>query len=220
MQTCNKCRITIRGEKERCPLCGGTVSGETTPGAFPVIPRPHVSRMSFMRVSLFLFLAFEMTMIVLGLSLPEPPGWIPFAMVAGAIGIIDIALAVYYRNNLMQLVVLEIYIGLGVAILTDLFTGKPYWAVVWVVPAAFVGLTITIAAVGKASHMRVQEYIMYLLCDVIVSTVFQTLMILTGANTFRTPSLISIAFVIMFFLGMIIFNRQVFSRESRKLFNM
>ena len=220
MQSCKKCRITIRGDKERCPLCGGPVAGEIENGLFPVLPRPAVSRLSFMRVSLFLFLTFEIAMIVLACTLSEPPAGIPFAMAAAAIGIFDIALLVYYRNNLMQLVVLEIYVGLGVAILTDLYTRRPHWSVIWVAPAVFVGLTITIAAVGKASRMRVEEYILYLLCDVIVSTAFQTVMILAGVNTFRIPAIISMAFVIVFFLWMVIFNHQVLGRESRKLFNV
>ena len=220
MQSCRKCRITIRGNKERCPLCGGPVIGEAETGAFPVLPRPAVSRLSFMRVSLFLFLTFEVAMIVLAASLPEAPAWIPFAMAAAGIGLIDMALSVYYRNNLMQLVVLEIYIGLGVLLLTDLYMGRPYWAAIWVTPIVFVGLTITIAAVGKASHMRVEEYILFLLFDVIVSTALQTILIVTGVNTFRVPALISMAFVIVFFLWMVIFNHQVFRREWRKLFNV
>ena len=220
MLNCRKCRITIRGDKERCPLCGGPVTGEKEESVFPVLPRPAVSRLSFMRVSLFLFLAFEVAMVVLACSLSEPPAFIPFLMAAAGIGIIDIALSVYYRNNLMQLVVLEIYIGLGLVLLTDLYTGRPFWSVNWVAPAVFVGLTITIAAVGKASHMRVEEYILYLLFDVIVSTVLQTVLILTKVNTFRVPALISMAFVIVFFLWMVIFNYQAFGRESKKLFNV
>ena len=220
MQSCRKCRITIRGDKERCPLCGGPVTGESETGVFPVLPRPPVSRLSFMRVSLFVFLTFEVFLIVLAGSLTEPPAWIPFAMAAAGIGIIDIALLVYYRNNVMQLVVLEIYIGLVVALLTDLYIGKPYWSVTWVAPAVFIGMTITIAAVGKGCHMRVEEYILYLLFDVIVSTGLQTALILTGVNTFRVPALISMAFVIVFFLWVVIFNHQVFGRESRKLFNV
>lgn len=220
MQSCKKCQVSIRGAKVRCPLCGGTLYGEPESNVFPVIPQPGVSRLSFIRVSLFLFVAFEAAMIVLGFSLEEFPAWILLAMGAAGIGIIDISLAVYYRNNLLRLVVLEIYIGLGVALLADIYTGRPYWAVTWVVPAVFVGLTITVAAIGKATHMRVEEYIMYLLFEVIVSTVLQTILIVTGVNTFRIPAMISMAFVIVFFLGMVIFNRRVFGRESRKLFNV
>lgn len=220
MQSCRKCQVTIRGKKACCPLCGGTLSGEPESDVFPDIPRSGVSRMSFMRVSLFLFIAFQAAMIVLGLSLSEFPSWIPFAMAAAGIGIVDTALTVYYRNNLLQLVVLEIYIGLGVAILADLFTGSPYWSVIWVAPIGFAGLTVTIAAIGKASHMRAGEYIMYLLFDVIVSTGVQGILILLDVNKFRVPALISMAFVIVFFVGMIIFHRRVFGRESRKLFNI
>ncbi len=220
MQSCKKCQITIRGEKERCPLCGGILSGEPESPAFPVIPRKRVSRLSFLRVSLFLFVAFEAAMAVLMLSLERVEPWMLMAVVAGVFGILDIALAVYYRNNVLKLVVMEIYIGLGVALLVDLYTGKPYWSINMVIPMIFMGLTIVIAALGKALQMPVEEYIMYLLFDVIVSTGLQGILILCGVNTFRIPALISIAFVIVFFLGMVIFNHRVFGKESKKLFNV
>ena len=123
-------------------------------------------------------------------------------------------------DNLLKLVVMEIYIGLGVALLVDLYTGKPYWSVTWVIPMIFTGLTIVIAVMGKALKMPVEEYIMYLLFDVIVSTGLQGILIVCGVNTFRIPALISIAFVIVFFLGMVIFNHRVFGKESKKLFNV
>ena len=220
MQSCKKCQITIRGNKERCPLCGGILSGEAESPAFPVISRPGVSRLSFLRVSLFLFIAFEAAMIVLMLSLERVEPWMLLAMAAGVFGILDIALAVYYRNNLLKLVVMEIYIGLGVALLVDLYTGRPYWSVSMVIPLIFAGLTVVIASMGKALQMPVEEYIMYLLFDVIVSTGLQGILILCGVNTFRIPALISIAFVIVFFLGMVIFNHRVFGKESKKLFNV
>ena len=103
MQECRKCQITIRGAKARCPLCGGTLTGNPEEAVFPAVPRPAVSRLSVIRVSLFIFLAFEAAMVVLGLSLEEWPAWILLAMAAAGIGIADIALAVYYRTNLLQL---------------------------------------------------------------------------------------------------------------------
>lgn len=220
MQNCKKCQITIRGTKERCPLCGGTLSGEPEKNVFPVIPRAKVSRMSFIRVSLFLFIVFEAVMIVLGAVTEEWPVWIFLAMGAALVGIIDVSLAVYYMNNLLQLVVIEMYIGLGVTMLVDLYTGAPYWSVTWVLPAAFPGLMITTAAIGKGTRRQVREYIMYLLFDVIVSTVLQGIFILTGVNSFRMPAIISMAFVIVFFAGMVIFNHRVFGKETKKLFNV
>lgn len=220
MQTCRKCQITVRGAKERCPLCGGTLSGEPEENVFPVIPRAKVSRLSFIRVSFFLFIVFETAMIVLGVLMEEWPVWIFLAMGAAVVGIIDVSLAVYYRNNLLQLAVIEMYIGLGITILVDLYTGLPYWSVTWVLPAAFAGISITTAAIGKCTRMQVSEYIMYLLFDVILSTGVQGILILKGINEFRVPAVISMAFVIVFFAGMVIFNHRVFGRETKKLFNV
>ena len=220
MQNCKKCRIQIQGEKERCPLCGGKLVGEPSERAFPVLPKTKVTRMSFMRVSLFLFCAFETAMIVLGCCLEYWPGWLLLAMVAAVVGIIDISLAVYYRNNLLQLVAVEVYIGLVVTVMVDLFTGRPYWSVNWVLPIAFACLPVATAIIGKASNMEVDDYILYLLFDVIMSTGVQGILLLNRIHTFRYPALISIAFVIVFFLWIIIFNHRELRRETSKLFTV
>ena len=220
MQSCKKCKITIAGDKACCPLCGGTLAGEPEKGAYPVIPYPSVSRMSFMRVSTFIFLAFEAAMLVLIFGLSESPDWIPAAMIGALIAVGDIALIVYYRNNPMLLIVAEIYIGLIISFVVNLIMGRPYWVFEWLMPFVFVGMTIVIAVIGKLTHRLVEEYILYLLFDVIMSTVMQLIPILAGANTIRVVALSSIAFVIVFFLGMVIFNGKTFFNEASKFFNI
>ena len=35
MKHCDKCKIDVRGEFERCPLCQNKLTGESTPYEFP-----------------------------------------------------------------------------------------------------------------------------------------------------------------------------------------
>ena len=62
MQYCPKCRISIRGDKTECPLCGGRVTGNAEPGGFPVLDRRRFSHMSLVKVGTFCLLTFIIIM--------------------------------------------------------------------------------------------------------------------------------------------------------------
>ena len=220
MQYCSKCNIQIRGTKTRCPLCQGQLSGEGVNPAFPVIPRKRSSRMSVLRVSLFLFIAFEVAMSIAGFVLQESAGGIILAMLAAVIAILDIALTLYYRSNPLHIVVWEIYIALGVVFLVDLFNGFKGWSVSWVFPAGFVGIMITTAAIGKGIGLLADDYIMYQFLHLILSLGIQILFLFLNWNRKPLPAVISIGFSIVFFAGMVIFNRHAFKGEAKKFFNV
>ena len=97
MLTCRKCGIRIRGNKERCPLCEGTLAGEMAQGAFPAIPRERVSRMSVLRMSLFLFMLFEVALIVVCIILHDQPGWAILCMAVAGFALLDVAMTLSYR---------------------------------------------------------------------------------------------------------------------------
>ena len=63
MQYCPKCRISIRGNKTECPLCGGRVTGEPEPGGFPILERNRFSHMSVVKVGTFCLLTFFIIMM-------------------------------------------------------------------------------------------------------------------------------------------------------------
>ena len=222
MQYCAKCRISIRGDKKCCPLCQGQLSGEPEDPAFPVIPVKR-SRMTVFRVALFCFIAFEVAMCVLMFLLAysglKVDGVIA-PMVAALIAITDIALIMYYRRNPLHLVIGEIYVALIVVFLVDLITGFQRWSVIWVLPFAFVGLMIITAAIGKGMGLRPRGYILYLFFHLILSLGVQLIFFLTGLNPMPFPAVISMAFCIVFFAGMMIFNQRVFEGEAEKFFNV
>ena len=46
MRYCNSCKVTVTGDKKRCPLCRNLLSGTAEPDTdvFPTLPPPRYSR--------------------------------------------------------------------------------------------------------------------------------------------------------------------------------
>ncbi|MEI3508558.1 MAG: hypothetical protein V8R01_05585 [Bacilli bacterium] len=38
MKYCDKCKVSIVGKHDKCPLCQGLVAGEVTDNVFPYVP--------------------------------------------------------------------------------------------------------------------------------------------------------------------------------------
>ena len=220
MQQCGKCKIRIRGDKERCPLCEGVLTGEPERQGFPVIPRKRSSLLAILRFSLVLYIAFLAAMGVLSYILKDTPGWMILAILATTVGMIDLVLTLYYRNNLLRLVTIEIYLAMLIVLMVDIFTGYPMWSMIWVFPALFLVLPITTIAIGRGTKMHISEYILYLLFNVVAATACQVLFILAGWNTFPLPAVCSIAIHLVLFLAVVIFNHRAFRGEAEKFFNV
>ena len=54
MLYCDKCRLSVAGHRDRCPLCQGALSGESGPETFPVIPTGRHQYHLVLRMLIFL----------------------------------------------------------------------------------------------------------------------------------------------------------------------
>ena len=219
MQVCNRCGITIRGSKRCCPLCEGKLSGEPEEPAFPVLPERKVTRLSILRVAVFLFVIYEVVMLaVMALSGGEL-GWIPMALLLGVIGLADVFLVVYYRHSLLKLLTMQTYVAMLVSCYVDWRTHFHGWSVSWVIPCAFAGLVLATVILALCLHLKMAEFSLYLFFDILLS-LLQILPIITGQNRFIWPAVISMAVLVIFGAGVLIFRTREVRESAARYFNV
>lgn len=219
MQSCKHCKIQIRGNKACCPLCGGPVTGTPDNPAFPVIQAPALSRLTMFRIALLLFVAFEVTMVTMKILGKYHFTWIPLAMVAAVFAIIDIAITCYYRYNVLKMMTYQVYLGMIVSVIVDIFTHYHGWSVIWVLPACFGGLIVATIIVGVALRMHFDDFSLYIILNTAVSFL-QLIPYFCGKNKFPMPFIIMQAAIIVLFLGTLIFRAREMKEASSKFFNV
>ena len=207
MLYCSKCGISIRGNKRCCPLCQGELTGTPSEAAFPTLKRARITSLSLVKLFTFLFIALEIVWSAVGFLADFTLAWL------------DAVLAVYFRNNVVKNITIQVYLVMIGGFVIDRFTGFHGWSVQWLIPCCFLGLVTTTIALGRGLPLRLEEYILYLAVDMVLS-LLQTIFLVMGMNAFVWPAVISMAALLILGVAALLFRFRDLKNASEKLFHM
>lgn len=219
MQVCPKCNIKIRGDKRCCPLCQGNITGEPEDNAFKVLPARKVNTVTLFRICVFLFIIYEVVMGTIYQFSGYRFRWALFAIIWGIVGIIDIRVALYLRGNIIKLITFETFFGIIITYIIDRMTGGYAFSVTWVNPIAFVLLPVVTIIIGVSAKLRIVDYAVYLLVDVLAS-MSQIIPIVSGFNRFTYPAVLSMGIMVVFAAFVLIFRRRDLINATSKYLNI
>ena len=181
MQYCPKCKVHIRGNKQCCPLCEGSINGEPEDPAFKKKKNRKYSYLLLFRICLFIFVITEVVMLTFQFMTGfrfHFPGlimtWAPFVL-------LDLLVAIYYRGNIIKLISCQAYIVMAVCIYIDRLEKPLTWSIQWVVPSTLLGLVLVTIIIGAVLGLRMVDYMIYLIIDVILG-LLQMIPVILGIN--------------------------------------
>ncbi|MCR4674508.1 MAG: hypothetical protein K5675_05800 [Lachnospiraceae bacterium] len=219
MQTCPKCNITIRGNKKCCPLCEGRLNGEGEDGAFPVIKTKPVSTTTLFRIALFIGVLTIITLGFLGfinISWAKSLGLVSMIII---FALIDLAVAIYYRSNLLKLFTVEAYVIMLGVYLIDNHIKAYHWSIAFVIPSIFLALMLLTVLMGHFNGLLLGEYLSYVIIDVLLSFL-QIIPIRLGQNPWPYLAAGCIAFMLAITAFLLIFRFKEFKNAAAKYWNM
>lgn len=221
MQYCPKCKVNIRGKKKCCPLCQGTLrENEDDPQApFPTLKKKKISNITLFKLFTFIFIASEIIFATVNIQTGGTYSFIGVVMLGILAGYLTIVATLYLRNNLIKVITFEVVVAIIIDIYIDLKTGFHGWSVEWMVPGTLIALAIATIIIAKVVRLRLDEYIMYLVFDLVMA-LSQIFFIKTGMNNFTWPAVISIMVYLILIAGLIIFRFDDLKNASAKMFNM
>ncbi|MDD2354466.1 MAG: DUF6320 domain-containing protein [Lachnospiraceae bacterium] len=219
MQYCPRCKVKIRGNKRCCPLCQGLLEGEPESPAFPVIKKPAVSQVSFFRIVTFVLIVLEIAMITLDFLTDRALPWVSLTEIYAVICWADLWIALYFRNNVIKMVTIELYIAMVICLIIDIGSGFRGWSVEWMIPSTFVGMAIITVIIAKILHISLEVYIIYLFTNVMLS-LLQLIGTLSGLNKFPAPAVISMALLLIGGAAMALFRSRELKSATGKWFNL
>ena len=219
MLSCPKCQVTIRGSKTCCPLCGGRVQGEPEPSPFPLIVPKKVNPFTVLRLSTFICIAAEIILLTVHYLTDFDNHWLTFSMICTGLVWLDISMTVNYRRNLIKMLSLQTYFVCAAAVFIDIYSGYRGWSIAWLIPLGLTAISIATVCIGKGLKMLLEEYIIFLAVDMLLSFL-QMIPILLDLNPFKLPAVLSMAFLLICGIAAVIFFRKDLASAASKLFNI
>lgn len=219
MQYCPKCKMQIRGHKRCCPLCQGPLTGEPEEGSFPVIERPKIARVTFMKLVTFTALSVFVVLLALAILLPSSAPVLPWVFFFTLFAWIDIGTGVVMRHNVIKQITFQIYFAMLATLIIDHWFGRIGWSVSFVLPFAFVGLIASQILIAKVTHLSLETYATYLFFDVILSQL-QWITVLNGINRIPAPAVITMCAILIGAIAGVLFKWNELKTSLEKWFNV
>ena len=210
MKYCEQCKVSVTGQRSRCPLCQSVLRDEGEPyeEVFPVIPTVYNRFQFFFKLLIF-------ASAVINLLLPQSGVWSLFVL--GGIGCLWVFLfiAVRKRNNIPKNILWQVAVTILFCLLWDLFTGWHGWSVDYVVPSICVAAMAALAVTAKVFRLVVGDFLFYLLISVLFG-ILPVISILLGWVQVLYPSLICVGCSLVSLAAVLIFQGENMKREWRR----
>ena len=75
MKHCDKCKIDVRGEFERCPLCQNKLTGESKPYEFPKVQSFYEKYEKIFKFAILVTSSLSIISIAVNILLPQSGHW-------------------------------------------------------------------------------------------------------------------------------------------------
>jgi hypothetical protein len=205
---CRQCKVTIKSDFKRCPLCGGALSGTLDPGddVFPVIPSVLKPFKRLIQLIAFGTIVAAVLSVAIDIALHSGHdlGWSLFVIAGLASLWLSFGIANKRWWNIPKNIMFQLIILSAMEIAWDYFTGFHKWSLNFVIPIMFSASIVALSVFAKIGKLRPSDYMLILFIINIISLcsllliVFHLVTVLYPALVCFTFSVISSARIILF----------------------
>lgn len=215
MMYCNKCKVSINGNKRCCPLCQGTLLGEPSVEAYPQIEPLRYNRHFLIRLISFIAIAIAVICTFINIMIPKYGYWCIFADAGILCGWITAMIGIIYRKRLTSNIMLQLFIITAMCFIWDKFTGWHKWSIDFVLPCSCFASTVAICVISLVKKLPHSEYMVYLIINGIYGLV-PLIFIVKGVLNVIYPSAICTALSIILVSAIFLFEGKSVSSEISK----
>lgn len=204
MKYCDKCKVSVRGSRTRCPLCQNELEGSPTPDVFPDIPTIYKQFALFFKLLMFGAIAAAVICVAINLIVPTKTFWAAFAVLGIACLWLTVSLGIKKRHKIASNITWQVILISLLSIVWDAITGWHGWSIDYVLPIACGVAMLAMFILARVLKIPASEYIICLVSD-IVFCIAPLILYLTGALTTVLPSIICIALSVISLAALIVF---------------
>ncbi len=219
MQHCGKCKVDVDGNKSRCPLCQGELTGTPEAEMYPKITENRFG--SDFLLKLISFIAISAAAICIGTDYIIT-GRITWSLIClGGIlcAWITTSVGVTYRKRILKNITWELFLITALSVIWDRFTGWRGWSVDFVLPCASICAVISIFIIAKVLKMKSGEYMLYLIIGGLCGFL-PLICLIAGITRITYPSVICTCVSVIFMAALFLFRGKTTKDEFERRFHL
>ncbi len=216
MKYCNNCKVNVKGNRKKCPLCQEALNGDKYGDeVFPAISFVYKEHGLFFKIMLLVSIVIASVSVSINILLPRSGAWSIFIL--GGLGSVWASMisAINKRNNIPKNIVYQVMIISVIVVIWDFLTDWKGWSITYVIPFVCCFAMISMAIISKVRKLYVEDYILYIIIDGLFGLV-QIIFIFTGGLTTLYPSLICIVTSIISLSTILIFEEKRLHAEIKR----
>lgn len=216
MQYCEHCKVNIRGKRKYCPLCQNTLQGNGNEDdeIVPAIPVTYHYNL-IVRIMMFISICIVVISFAINATFHVDVNW-PMFILAGILCIwISLAMVIRKRHNVPKGIIWQVTIISVLTVIWDWRTGWHGWSLDFVIPIALVVAMIVMAVTAKIMHLKIRDFIIYLLLDAIFG-IIPFIFLLFGILKVVYPSIICVTVSAISLSALLLFGGENIREELDK----
>lgn len=219
MQQCGKCRITVDGDKDRCPLCQGELTGEPEPEMYPKIKESRFE--SDFLLKLIAFISISAAAVCVGTDFIISGGitWSLICIGGIVCAWLTTSVGITYRRRILKNITWELILITSLSVIWDKFTGWHGWSVDFVLPCASICAVISIFIIAKVLKMKSGEYLLYLIIGGFYGFL-PLICFIAGLTKITYPTVICTCLSFIFMAALFLFRGKTTKDEMERRFHL
>src|SRR5574344_1908933 len=209
---CSKCRVNVKGENQKCPLCQSKIDGDKTNNIFPKVKTVYQIYDKFFKWLLFGTILSSVIAFVINLLLNNKLSWSLFVIYGNICLIIILVTTIKHRYNIPKVVFRDVVILSILSYLWDYYTGNIGWSINFVIPILCGVGSINLMILSFIMESYINKYLFYFILVVIFGNI-PLLFILGNHVTIFLPSYICVILNLFIFVFLIIFKHEKLIKE-------
>lgn len=233
MQNCEYCKITLKGNYEVCPLCGGILQEKGDHGevkaashlevktashleeVFPNIPTIFQEFNIFIRIIIMISLAAIIISFAVNLIFTKDSRWSLIVAASIACMWISLFFIIRKKNNIPKTIIWQVALIGILSVLWDWSIGWLGWSINFVIPGICIGAMVVMAIAAKILKIGVRDLLVYLFIDIIFGFV-PIIFLLSGDLYVTFPSVICVATSAISLSAIVLFEGDNMKAELKK----
>lgn len=225
MKYCPVCKMNIRGDHSKCPLCQSKLTSSEHAedcdcgNIFPVIPTVLEQYKLIIKIAVFLSVSAAVIAVAVNFMVPHNRMWSLFVVLGIACVLVAFVIALQKRNNIIKNMYNQVIIVSVFAVIWDYITTWRGWSIDFVIPILLGFNIILMLITARIIKIKIEDYIFYLLINSIGGLIP---LIFLGLDIIKIvyPSYICVILSVISLTALGVFYTNKLFAEIKKRFHM